>query len=254
MKFGVFTFVCVLVVYIPLFLIFLQKHNCQQDVGSNNKLELELEKERQLKDELQSKLNNLERQLQGFNNLEKLDTKTTNNSFIHTEIQTKEQILWSIILTGRNDDYGAEYIKRLNNFLRNLSFLIKKYKISAEVLITEWNPLKDKEPLYQVIDKSIGTHVRIITVPEYEHSKIENSDIFGVFEFIGKNVAARRAKGKWVLFTNSDNIFNEDVGEFLGQDSYEDNCFYRVFRIDFKGPISGSLKGIFSLKLYFRQY
>jgi len=154
-----------------------------------------------------------------------------------------ENPLWSIILTGRNDNYGVAYIKRLNNFVKNVGYLIAKYALSAELIITEWNPIEGQPRLADVIDWSSFSElsddtVRIITVSSDLHNTFKLSDVFSVHEFVGKNVAARRSRGKWLLFSNSDNIFNEDIGLFMSNSSsLEDNCYYRVSRIDFAGNI-----------------
>jgi hypothetical protein len=59
---------------------------------------------------------------------------------------------WSIILTGRNDNYGETYIKRLNNFVKNIGYLISKYSLSAELIITEWNPVEGSPTLADIVD------------------------------------------------------------------------------------------------------
>ena len=154
-------------------------------------------------------------------------------------LSIEEEIFWSIIITGRKDKYGNSYLKRLINFLKSLGYLIEKYNIKAEVIITEWNPIVEEGNLIDSIDWSFyNNNLRIITVSNEIHRRFTQSHLFQVYEFIGKNVAARRARGKWLLFTNSDNIFNDQLAALMANTtSFDEKCYYRVHRIDFRGEI-----------------
>ena len=51
------------------------------------------------------------------------------------------------------------------------------------------------------------TLVRILFVSEEVHDTIHNPYDFDCLEFVGKNVAARRARGKYLLFANPDDVW-----------------------------------------------
>lgn len=51
------------------------------------------------------------------------------------------------------------------------------------------------------------TLVRILYVSEEVHDAIHNPYDFDLLEFMGKNVAARRARGKYLLFANPDDVW-----------------------------------------------
>jgi glycosyltransferase involved in cell wall biosynthesis len=53
-----------------------------------------------------------------------------------------------------------------------------------------------------------------------------------MFEYIAKNVGIRRAKGKYVLATNADILFNQELIKFLALEKLSSECFYRIDRYD----------------------
>lgn len=140
----------------------------------------------------------------------------------------------SFVVTGRNDNYGYKFFDRTQNFFDNLFFLCEKYKLNAEIIFVEWNPPKEEKKLYEVlgIKKSHYLRIRFIEVSNSIHKSIKNSDKMPLFEYIGKNVGIRRAKGKFILVTNPDIIFSEDMIRFLSKKNLKENEFYRTDRLD----------------------
>ncbi|NVM02902.1 MAG: hypothetical protein HWN67_11230, partial [Candidatus Helarchaeota archaeon] len=51
-------------------------------------------------------------------------------------------------------------------------------------------------------------------------------------EYIAKNVGIYRAKGKFILVTNSDLLFNEELIKFLASKRLSEENFYRIDRYD----------------------
>lgn len=104
----------------------------------------------------------------------------------------------SFVVVGRNDDYGHRFLFRLQNFMRNLAFLCDKHKLSAELVIVEWNPPEDKKRLWGIMDihSSDFLEVKFIEVPKKIHDKI-GMGLGGSLchEYLGKNVGIRRARG-----------------------------------------------------------
>ncbi len=59
------------------------------------------------------------------------------------------------------------------------------------------------------------------------------------FEFIAKNVGARRAWGRFLVFFNVDNVFSLQLGSLFGQpDFWKDDHFYRAQRRSLWHPMN----------------
>ncbi len=141
----------------------------------------------------------------------------------------------SFVVTARNDDYGHRFLFRVQNFLDNLIYLCEKYKLHSEIIFVEWNPKKGKNRLWKDLKFKKNrdyTKLRFIEVPNNIHKKFKDSDKFPLFEYIGKNVGIRRAKGKFVLITNPDILFSEELIFFLSNKKLKEDVFYRVARYD----------------------
>src|SRR5688572_11058918 len=139
----------------------------------------------------------------------------------------------SIIAVGRNDDYGKDFSKRLDTFLRHLARLDHMYPGLFELIFVEWNPPPEKPPLAKAFDWSRFSQARIITVTPDRHRTIPFHDRTYLFEYFAKNVGVRRAQGDYVLVTNPDIIFSDELFAFFATKPFVPETFYRIDRCDF---------------------
>lgn len=138
----------------------------------------------------------------------------------------------SVVIVARNDNYGENFLLRLNTFVRSLDHQVKNYPDLLELVIVEWNPLPGKL-LQDVVTKTQHLPVRIITVPGSVHDTLDATN--PVLEFHGKNTGIRRARGEYVLTTNPDILLsNELINEFARRWLRKDH-FYRTDRYDYVG-------------------
>lgn len=124
----------------------------------------------------------------------------------------------SIIITTRNDDHGENPLGRLQAMVDNLAWHAQKLNARWEFLIVEWNPPEDKPSLSKVIrfpGKTNPLRIRIIQVPNTLHRHLDHWDRLPLFQMIAKNVGGRRALGQFLLFTNMDILFSEDLAQWL---------------------------------------
>lgn len=145
----------------------------------------------------------------------------------------------SFVVVARNDNYGGDFLNRINVFIKVLLDLCEKHALDMELIIVEWNPPKENPRLKEVLEfqKNLKhCNVRIIEVPNEVHQKMPNSDKMPVFEYIGKNVGIRRAKGEYILATNPDIIFDEEIIRFLASKKLSQKCFYSAVRADVRAP------------------
>ncbi|GAB1409756.1 hypothetical protein MASR1M90_09100 [Desulfovibrionales bacterium] len=146
-----------------------------------------------------------------------------------------DQPYLSTVVTARNDNHGGDMVSRIQAFVSSLSLQCRTFNLDAELIIVEWNPPKDKKRIYEEI---LWPHsleplsVRFIEVPSEIHHSLDNSDKFPLFQMIAKNVGIRRAKGKYILATNIDIIFSDELIYFLSQKLLNENSFYRLDRYD----------------------
>jgi len=140
----------------------------------------------------------------------------------------------SFVVIGRNDNYGEGFLDRFQNFINNLTYLTNKYNLYSELVIVEWNPPKENKKLFEVlkIERNNFLTIRFVEVPFKVHKQIKDSETRVLFENIGKNVGIRRAKGKFILVTNPDILFNSNLIKYLSKGRLNQNSCYRMFRYD----------------------
>ena len=156
----------------------------------------------------------------------------------------------SVVMVGRNDNYGGTFQSRLATSLRINLHLLNKHTSGAsgftgEVLFVEWNPLPVGSSSAALLAEYAAaaarqsshppvTRVRVVTIPQVVHNALvrqagaETSP--PVLEILGKNVGVRRARGKFVLTTNPDDVLSASlVASFAKMNLLAVN-FYRAAR------------------------
>jgi hypothetical protein len=101
-----------------------------------------------------------------------------------------------------------------------------------------------------------GPSIRVISVPLEVHSTFWNPYDFDLLEFIGKNVAGRRARGRFLLFTNPDDVPSEGLVKVFSRQLLNDNTFYGGFRgvVVHHVPLSGAHVSGASVADYVKRY
>ncbi|WP_156360800.1 glycosyltransferase family 2 protein [Dethiosulfatarculus sandiegensis] len=152
----------------------------------------------------------------------------------------------SVVVTSRNDDHGSRLKERTQIFIHALLAQAKRHKLPTELIMVEWNPPADRPGLADIFDWSALSQyssVRIITVGNEVHRRYTNHDKLPLYQMIAKNVGIRRAKGEFVLATNIDVIFPDEVFEYFASASLSPGHMYRCDRwdIDSSIPMSADL-------------
>ena len=147
----------------------------------------------------------------------------------------------SFIVAGRNDSYGGDFLSRLQVFVDNLTALLTRYDLSSELLIVEWNPPMDRARLRNALTWRRWLRpgmIRIVEVPNEIHKRLFGSRQEPYPEFVAKNVGIRRARGEYVVPTNADCLYSEELIEFLASRRLSPDCFYRADRYDVDATVS----------------
>ena len=144
----------------------------------------------------------------------------------------------TIIATGRNDDFGGDFNGR---FFRALHFNHQQLVaagITHEFVFVEWRPI-DKRPLLaslladEFADVSSLSLRSFVVDPAY-HEALSLNPRLQFQEFIAKNVGIRRARGSFLLTTNTDIFLSRGVIARLASRSLERGILYRATRYDLK--------------------
>ena len=147
--------------------------------------------------------------------------KETNNPYL------------SIVIYSRNDNYEGNAFERLQMTIDNLVLQSKKYNLSAELIIVDWNPPEDKPLLKDalLIPKDLGPMtIRFIVVPKEIHDEYRAHSKMNIIPVTALNIGIYRARGQFVWATNADLLFSNELIEFLASKKMDKEHFYRVFR------------------------
>lgn len=150
------------------------------------------------------------------------------------------QCALSIVVTARNDNYGGDFNARLQNSVHWLSVFLEKYKVPSELVIVDYNPIKENAPLKEMLEWPLYRKyltIRLLHIPNEIHQSLINPAVrktVPLFEFNAKNMAIRRAQGEYILSTNADIIFHPLLLKFIALGIPQKNNYYRTDRFDFK--------------------
>lgn len=147
----------------------------------------------------------------------------------------------SVIAASRNDDHGGDPLHRTQIFINTFARQCEKYRLPAELIIVDWNPVNGFPGLAAVLTLPPEIHFcrgKVITVPTALHQQLKYSEKLPFFQMIAKNVGIRRAQGQFILATNIDIIFSNELIQFLAKQALNVHKLYRVDRNDIHGGLT----------------
>jgi hypothetical protein len=152
----------------------------------------------------------------------------------------------SVVTAARNDDHGGNLLGRTQVFVDAWINQAKRHNLSSELIIVEWNPPAGRERLAKALRWPIDTgpcEVRIIEVPPEVHARYRQAPALPLYQMIAKNVGIRRARGAFILATNIDIVFSDELFRFLASQRLERGRMYRIDRHDVMRdvPVDGTL-------------
>jgi hypothetical protein len=146
----------------------------------------------------------------------------------------QDDIHLSVVATSRNDNHGGYLTQRTQHFVDGFVAQCRRHQLRAELLLVEWNPPADRPPLAEDLRWPAAggpCDIRIVTVPREMHAALAHSGKLPLYQMIAKNVGIRRARGRFVLATNIDILFSDEVMLAM-RDRLRAGCLYRVDRHD----------------------
>ena len=146
-----------------------------------------------------------------------------------------DQPYLSLVVTARNDDHGGNLLTRMQVFVNAWIAQCKAYNLTAELIIVEWNPPPDRPRLSAALRWPGDTgpcRVRFIEVPPEIHARYGHAEALPLYQMIAKNAGIRRAQGRFVLATNIDIVFSDELMQFLAEGRLDARRMYRIDRHD----------------------
>ena len=141
----------------------------------------------------------------------------------------------TIVAASRNDDHGGNPLIRTQIFINNFARQCDKFGLHAELILVDWNPVRGRPGLASVLTlppEANHCQARVITVPSSLHKRLKYSEELPLFQMIAKNAGIRRAQGQFILTTNIDIIFSNELINFISKRPLTKNNLYRVDRND----------------------
>jgi len=141
----------------------------------------------------------------------------------------------SVVVTARNDDHGGNLLDRMQAFASGWISQAKRHGISSELIFVEWNPPADRPRLAEALHwpSDLGPcEVRFIEVPPELHARFQHAEALPLYQMIAKNVGIRRARGEYVLATNIDILFSNELACFFAGRRLQHGRMYRIDRYD----------------------
>lgn len=147
----------------------------------------------------------------------------------------------SVVAASRNDDHGGDPLVRTQVFINNFTRQCEKFQLPAELIIVDWNPVADRPGLAAVLQlppESTIVQARTVTVPMSLHRRLKYAERLPFFQMIAKNAGIRRAKGQFVLATNIDILFSDELIRFIARRRLDPEKQYRVDRYDIESGLT----------------
>lgn len=144
----------------------------------------------------------------------------------------------SIVLTGRNDNFGGDFNDRFFRALRFNHQRLSEAGVAHEFVFVEWAPIAGKPYLADLTREAIPELPResfvVYIVDARYHEAYSLNPRLKFLEFIAKNVGIRRSRGLFVLTTNTDVYLGRGIVELLAAGTLEPAKLYRAARTDLR--------------------
>lgn len=150
----------------------------------------------------------------------------------------------TIVVTGRNDDFGGDFNGRFFRALRFNHARLAAAGVSHEFVFVEWRPIEGRPYLATLLAREFSdlgaSGLRSFVVDPLYHDALSLNPRLAYQEFIAKNVGIRRARGAFVLSTNTDIYLGRGIVSRLADPALERGVLYRAARHDLKAAIDTS--------------
>lgn len=145
----------------------------------------------------------------------------------------------SVVLGGRDDNYGENFIERLKQAVEYNLKILDKSGIDYEMIVVDFNPVNEQYLYVNPLMEDALKHPRVKNLI-VDQSVLVAEDLTPstYYEYFAKNAGCRISTGEMIFITNSDimmtdELINEIKKEIVNEE--RDNHFYRV---RYRGDVS----------------
>lgn len=144
----------------------------------------------------------------------------------------------SIVLGGRDDNYGENFIERLNQAVSTNLSNLDSFELNYEMIVVDFNPI-DQKYLYQNdLLKDTLSHPRVKNIiVDPSVSLEEDLAPSTYYEYFAKNVGARNSSGELIFTTNSDIILSNKLIEDIASELNNGDRNELFYRCRYRGEI-----------------
>lgn len=144
----------------------------------------------------------------------------------------------SIVLGGRDDNYGERFIERLNQAVSTNLKNLDNTDIDYEMIVVDFNPINKKYLHQNELLKESLSHAKVTNIiVDPSISEEEDLSPQTYYEYFAKNVGARNSKGELILTTNSDIILSESLIDDIKSELSNDERNELFYRCRYRGEI-----------------
>jgi hypothetical protein len=135
----------------------------------------------------------------------------------------------TIIVTGRNDNYGGDWYfkKKHNSFIEYYSKYLDKENNFLEIILVDYNKVQDKPSYFDQFNWEKFKLVKKVSVSNSEHRILSGESKYPFFGNIAFNEGLRIASGEYVLGLSVDTYLSKAMLNYLKKKQLDKNFFYR---------------------------
>jgi len=145
-------------------------------------------------------------------------------------------IEFSFIIVSRNDNYGGNMIDRLANCITYITNHNAYNESNSEIILVEWNTISEQPSLQTQLNiTKTKIPMVFIQVSNEIHQSLDNPFKLSILEYRAKNAGARRARGKWLIIVNQDDLFHPELLTYISKGKLQHDTYYGAGRKGYSG-------------------
>lgn len=144
----------------------------------------------------------------------------------------------SIVLGGRDDDYGENFIDRLKQAVSYNLELMDNSGLDYEMIVVDFNPVNGKYLHINPLMKDLLSHSRVKNlIVDQSVLTAENLTPTTYYEYFAKNAGCRISSGELIFITNSDIMITQSLLDEIKVEINNENKNDYFYRTRYRGDI-----------------